>query len=695
MLRLRRWLLPILLLSACGTEEGEFADPSLPRGVPGRGWHELVIEGRVDELSLSPDGRIWLASAMGEVYAGDSIHADWRRVVRRDTTEDLLGSGQTFSRVTFFDADTGIITGMIRADSLSIGGDAYLRTTDGGASWKTLRIPDDQWIYHVFVRGHQAWMGGSSGSFLYSGDAGRSWRRVSQPFDGSSRLHRIFMEDDRSGIIGALGNAIRITRDGGVSWTALPTPLDQKLIPATRGEDHSDHRIEDLAYFGTSILAGQDGKVFVSRRDRTAWRELPGGMVTFAVDANGQVGYAVDTARHVFRFGPELRPVRISPTPLRAQVQHLAVHGAAAYLLDAEGALHRIDPRVTTSGYPRSRQPGRLPIVRVRRHAGILWGATRNHLYRSDDGQSWDLVGSAPFSIAGMAPRSPASILLWDGHGANAEMDTRTRAVVPVAALAGWDVVGVVEAPGLWVAYGGRQYETAERVEVAQTFAGGQFRGSREHGFVLVSRDRGATWRRVDEWPNTGVASVFVHEDGALTLFSYLGGVRRLSAGTYTAETRLAASGVARESVPYVQTVGALYFEDADNGWVDGWIHHVGDKRFTTRDGGRSWREERRRRNHFVQMVRAGSGWAASTGQAVYLLCGAQERRVLELGGALAMFGDRGGIDQEYRSAEILDLSADDEGNAVAYLADGTFWIIPPSGRPRRPEGLGARRPGR
>lgn len=284
------------------------------------------------------------------------------------------------------------------------------------------------------------------------------------------------------------------------------------------------------------------------------------------------------------------------------------------YALDGEGAVYRADERGVRHGYPLTREHPLRAVRYARREGTRLWGTTSNHVYTSDDdGRTWARRGDLPFSIRDFAVRGPDELLVWDGHGRNVLFDARTGASRAVESLNGDDVVGVVRRDSVWAAFGGMQYESAGRVEVSRTFYPGEFAGTRPHGFVYLSRDRGATWTRVDTWLEGGVAKLWMHPDGGMVLFSWLGSVRGVtrSGAGWAGETLHTATR--SRATPYVEQPLAVYFRDARHGWVSGNIHNVGIRAYKTVDGGRTWSGVARSDFPFVHLEPFGAGHLAST----------------------------------------------------------------------------------
>ena len=76
---------------------------------------ELDIKGRVNEISISPDEKIWLTTAIGNTYYTNNIDSTWhygKPLIEKK--EDDFGIGNPhLDRISFFNNDTAILTGYI------------------------------------------------------------------------------------------------------------------------------------------------------------------------------------------------------------------------------------------------------------------------------------------------------------------------------------------------------------------------------------------------------------------------------------------------------------------------------------------------------------------------------------------------------------------------------------------------------
>jgi hypothetical protein len=670
-------LLAILALEAGGQSAAGVAecDPPKPVGLaegPGPTPVELELEGRMSQLTVSPAGRLWLTTYTGNTYHADSVGAFWRYGPIQGPPPDSMDvTGNQLDAATFFTADTAFIWGNIGADYEADRG-LVLRTTDGGATWDSVSIAGGGWIHDaVASAAGEAWMGGSSGRLLYTADFGASWTVRSRPF--RSQLIAISVGAGGVGLAGSMDEGLRITRDGGTTWRSVPTPQQQRRYPPPPrreetteldtligeetttvpepmdeeadtaevvlplGRQHAatdtfpepeteggQDRIDRVGLFRGRAVITQGGRVFHSALDSIDWQPLPGdSLALFAVSRDGAELAGVTHDGRLVRYDAALRPAAVPRARIGGRPLDLVVQGGILHALDEHGAVYRADERGFRHGYPLTREHPLRGVALVRREGTRLWGTTSNHVYTSDDdGRSWARRGDVPFGIRGFAVRGADELLIWDGHGANVLFDARTGASRTVASLNGDDVIGVVRRDSLWAAFGGMQYESAGRVEVSRTFFPGEFEGTRPHGFVYVSRDRGATWTRVDTWPDGGVSQLWMHPDGGMVLFSWLGSVRSVARSGAAWSGATLHTATQSPATPYVEQPLAAYFTDARHGWVSGNIHNVGFRAFRTDDGGRTWRAAGQGEFPFVHLEPFGAAYLASTPRQVFRVRG-------------------------------------------------------------------------
>lgn len=581
---------------------------------------ELDPTGRIEGLAVSPSGELWFGTGSGHAYASFDFNRSWQEVAvtprRDDPGPPYSFDSDHLDRFRFFDEHRGLVAGYIGEAK-----DTVFRTSDGGRTWSPVGLPSNLWVYDAQVTAAGlAWLVGSTGEVLHSEDFGLTWRALTSPFDSSSRSHSVHFDSPQHGMVGALKDALAVTSDGGRTWRPVATPAQRELT----GECVPDGRFEKVRFLGERLVVEQCGAVYAALAGTDpAWSELRAGtrpLLGFELTPDGLVAVTAD--REIVFFDDELASVQATGYALGAAPRSIAVEGDRIAILENDGKVTVGENRAFRS----SRMFGQgiaqtWPIVDLDRGPdGVLWGVSRFFVYRSEDaGRTWHRRAELPVAVAGCALTAAGDLLLWDSHGWVARWSPESGALRADSTLDGLDVVGLFRRGRLWLVYGGMQYETTRRIEVARTYFGGQFAGSVDYGFVAASVDGGNRWAVVDRWPDGGVQALFLGEDDTLTLLSYLCAVRRgplvvdgPGAPEARLETVLAATERTRPGIPYVERAFFIEFLAGRKGWVTGWTHHLGNFAFRSTDGGRSWQQRPFEERPYEKLERLGGGtWAA------------------------------------------------------------------------------------
>jgi photosystem II stability/assembly factor-like uncharacterized protein len=541
---------------AVATPAGPQTPPAAPTLV------ELRPRGRVDELSVSPNGALWITTDEAESFRADAFGDPWRPGTLDCTGAD--GRRAKCSRITFFTDRIAIATGYVGR-----GLDEYFLTENAGQSWERRSFGDPsaidgQWIYdvHTTARG-EAWMSGSHGRLHYSPDFGRTWTVRATPFDQSSRLHRLFMSGQR-GIAGALGNAIKVTGDGGRTWTPIETPLDQRATSGAAPDPHEDDRIENVAIFGDWLLAQHSRHVYATPRATIRWRPVANATLSaFQSDREGRHLFALTNNREVVTLDRQLAATPIRGARVANPAIDLHVEGSVLYVLDESLGLTRVDARGARFTALLTQGDGPQEIASVRRAGDRLWGISPHGIYSSDDGGTrWRLRHSSERRWIGLAARGPDDLLVWDVSGTTEHFDARTSRLRPVAPLANAHVTAIVIRADRWIAFGGDQ----------------------QHGQAWLSPDTGAAWSLLDRWTGPSARDAYPLPDGTTVFWSHDNTLRRTPATT--PPTPAVPAPADRVELP---TSTTLYFSDPAHGFIHGYIHHMGDHAWATRNAGTSW----------------------------------------------------------------------------------------------------------
>lgn len=571
---------------------------------------EIVVHGRTSSIDVSPAGALWIVTATGEAWRSDDGARTWSEAPlpsRKIDSENFFGD--SLDRVTFFDAAHAMISGYIGKEQ-----DAVFLTSDGGTTWRSARLPDSLWVYdaRAMSDGH-AWLVGSEGQVLRSEDFGATWKKLRRPFEEGERTNAVDFRSADEGVVGAIsGGALVTTNDGGATWTAFHADGEAAIL---RGcGEHDDHRVTRVRLTATKLFIAQCGGIFASPLAAPrAWTRITAGgqpLTAFDLAADGDViGVAADL--RVYRIAADGEAREIGG-PLERQPMAIATAGKF---------IAAVDPTLKVAfhdgvGWYSSRMFGKgiatsWPIAALDRGKNdVLWGVSQFFLYRSVDGAtSWERVAELPRAAAGVAAQENGDVLLWNGHGWVGRWNLATASLTDVPGLSGLDVVGSFRRRDLWLVYGGRQYDTQRRIEVARTYFSGQFQGSVDYGFVAASTDGGATWTTIDRWTE-GPQRLFLSDDNHLTLVSWLGSIRR---GTVTLQPPAAAmrtivDAQENKSAPYAENVFLLDFLRPNDAWIGGWIHHLGNVWFRSTDGGRTWAPADGRKHPMEMLLRLYDG---------------------------------------------------------------------------------------
>lgn len=98
------------------------------------------------------------------------------------------------------------------------------RTTDNGLNWTAIATPGT--AYSVAIAGPQNVIAVAGSNIMRSTDQGQSWTSIATTATGLQGVH--FYDADNGMITGNNG-AVLHTSDGGLTWTAIPTLLAQKV----------------------------------------------------------------------------------------------------------------------------------------------------------------------------------------------------------------------------------------------------------------------------------------------------------------------------------------------------------------------------------------------------------------------------------------------------------------------------------
>lgn len=372
---------------------------------------ELGIEGRIKEISVSPDEKIWLVTAMGNLYYTDGIDSNWHTVPPIFKSTDEYGIGDPhFDRITFFNKDTAILTGYI-SDRMDKKKSGYYLTKDAGKTWELMDFGGDAWIYDAFTDQHgNVWMGGSSGEIYFSGN-GQTWETLNSPYDESTRMHSVFMLDKSTGISGGYHNSIYSTSTNWNTVNRIKTPYDQGKFASP-----ADAAIRKIVIWNNLIVVNQNGHIFYSEHENIDWKPFPVNVYDFRLDTKSQTLYAITDSLDIVVFDSPgefqfLSDKKLPDKPIDFRVMNGSVYAVSEkyhiYKLNKDG-LKIVIPYTTE----RKIKEPRL----IRKGMELAWGTSRNHLYLSENKDpEWYRESAVPFDIADFKLLNDTVAILWDG----------------------------------------------------------------------------------------------------------------------------------------------------------------------------------------------------------------------------------------------------------------------------------------
>jgi hypothetical protein len=208
-----------------------------------------------------------LTTKAGEFAISPSLNSEWLENNPRKT----FISGCTLERATFFNKDTGFVSGFISAQSGKY--NVIYRTANGGQDWTAVNFGQNGWVDDASkLSNGEAWLSVSGSGIAYTKDFGATWTRFEFPTT-KQRFTNIFFNEQKQGIIGSVWNALAVTDDNCENWKTLPTPLDQKKYSKTNTNQRPE--FNKVGIYKDYYIVCQEDMVFYSRKDTINWIFLP------------------------------------------------------------------------------------------------------------------------------------------------------------------------------------------------------------------------------------------------------------------------------------------------------------------------------------------------------------------------------------------------------------------------------------
>lgn len=382
---------------------------------------ELDIRGRINEISVSPDEKIWLVTAIGNTYYTDNIDSTWHYGKPIFKSSDQFGlDNPNLERISFFNKDTAIMTGYISISKRDAINNGYYLTRNAGRTWKLLDFGGDSWIYAIYTdKQGNAWMGGLSKELYYSNDYGKSWKTLALAYKESDRTYGIYMTDSQNGIASSDYNEILITTNNWKTSRSIPTPLDQNKYQKEE-TGYSDERISKIQLWNNYIVLNQHGRVYYSDMTNIDWKPFPIKVYDFEVDNNSKKLFSISDSLKIVSFTSPtefhlLTDKRLSSYPIDIKAVNgslfVLASGSDVYKVNENGLtraiLYTTDKKITE------------PQI-VKQGTKLIWGINGNQIYLADDNKrKWYRENVLDFNITDFKLLNDSVAILWDGKKNN------------------------------------------------------------------------------------------------------------------------------------------------------------------------------------------------------------------------------------------------------------------------------------
>ncbi len=376
----------------------------------------LEVKGRVNEISVAPDEKIWLVTAMGNTYFTGRIDSNWHiGKPLTDKKDEFDPSNPSLDRISYFNKDTAIMTGYISFNEKEKNG--YYLTNDAGNTWKLLSFGGDGWIYSVQTDKYgNAWMGSANKQVYYSNDFGKSWTTLKMPYALSDRTYSLYMSDSKNGIAGSNSNELLLTHDNWTTSVKLETPLDQKKIKMDESSDYMDNGISKVLKWKNNFVVVQSGHLFYTDSKTINWRPFAINIIDIELDEVSKKLFAITQDLDVVYFTSPNSFTKLTNQRLPSFSIDIKFVNHSLFVLCSDNEVYKIDQ----NGLKRSQlcttdKKIADPII-LRQGKEITWGADGKHIYLSENKKrDWYRENIAEFDIVDLKLLNDSMAVLWDG----------------------------------------------------------------------------------------------------------------------------------------------------------------------------------------------------------------------------------------------------------------------------------------
>jgi len=380
---------------------------------------ELDIQGRVNEISVSPDEKIWLVTAMGNTYYTDNIDSNWHygKPLFEKSEDDYSVNNPHLERISFFNKDTAIMTGYISISKKEYRKNGYYLTTDAGKNWKLLDYGGNSWIYTIYTdKEGNAWMGGVSKELYYSNDFGKSWTTIKLPYKSCDRTYGIFMSNSKTGVASSDDNEIITTNNNWKTVYHLETPLDQKKYQTDESQGYVDKRISKIIIWSNYLVVNQNGHIFYSNKDKIEWMSFPIRVVDFEIDNDSKQLFAVTDSLRIVSFSTPSDFQTFTSERLTNYPIDVKVSNSSLFIVSNSYDVYKVNKYGLRKSIPYTTDKKISEPRIVKEGTNLTWGVNGNQIYLFENkNPDWYRENSLDFGVSDFMLLSDSVAILWDG----------------------------------------------------------------------------------------------------------------------------------------------------------------------------------------------------------------------------------------------------------------------------------------
>jgi hypothetical protein len=371
----------------------------------------LNIRGGTSEFCISRDSTFWIATKTGDTYYSDGFEKPWH-CGNFSSSESEPVSGRLFERASFFNHDTGYISGFIQKSGTQ---DFIYWTKDGGKNWEEVKFGNSSWIDANYIDYYgNAWMSGSSQLIYFSHDFGRTWTAFDKIEPTTNmRISSIYFIDSDRGIVGDFWNRIYVTNNNCQTWQKIPSPLDQKKYKNLyKG---SRPTILKAERFGGYLIVNQQNHIFYTKEDTIEWKKL-NNVIDFDYDKKTKQVFIVTSDLKVGILDANIKPIwysndKINTAPVCVRAVNGSVYAWNRYeLFKVNRKEFRLTP-IYTNDHPIQKPPVTAKATYK------VWGVSGNEIFQSEDfGKTWYRLSFLPFYLGNFKPITDYEAIISDGE---------------------------------------------------------------------------------------------------------------------------------------------------------------------------------------------------------------------------------------------------------------------------------------